>query len=150
MLRELWSKTTSQAQNEIEKQHKKKVILALNFIKTPVPEWHQEVINSQFPLIASALSQQEVVKVFQFYDQLRRLEAIRNELILASEVQRTEFIAATKKDSSHNFSKYVAMSYRPPTPFNEKATAVWNECESLVAQLFTKGNPLKPQRLNSH
>ena len=149
LLREFWLQPINQIQDKQKSLDEQKVALANNFIETPIPEWSREVFNSQLHLITNALHQQEVVKVFQFYDRLRRLEAIRNELILAKEVQRNELQAARNKDGSRNFGRYaIAMAYSPPTPFNEKAVAFWNECESLVAQLFVKGNPLKSQRLN--
>ena len=149
LLQEFWLPATNRAEDEKKSQDEQKVALAHKFIQIPVPEWSREVFSSQLPLITSTLQSQEVVKVFQFYERLRRLETIRGELVLAGEIQRTEFLAATKKDSTHNFGKYVELAYSPATPFNKKAKDTWKEYESLVAQLVAKGNPLKPQRLNS-
>jgi hypothetical protein len=141
LLRTFWARV-NQLENFGQEPEERKRKLAQNFIELPLPAWNREVLESQIPFLPAAAREEEIVRVFQFYDHLRRLEAIRNDLILAMEVQRDELRAATKGSVGHGIGRVFA--YLPPRPFDEKSPACWDECESLVAQLLAKGNPLKP------
>lgn len=121
----------------------RKKALARFFTEFPFPNWSREAFTSQLSSLPNALSEQEVVKVFQFYDRLQRIDIIRNESILAIELQKNEIEAATISRGP-----YRQMAYLPNKPFDDKASNYWDEGKSLAAQLLAKGNPLRNKKLN--
>ena len=134
--------------NQIDLENKgveeRKKALARFFMEYPFPDWSKEAFTSQLPLLPNALSEQEVIKVFQFYDRIQRTDVIRNNLLLALQLQKSEVKAATK----NTYMFFSEMSYIPDTPFDGKASSYWDEGKSLAAQLLAKGNPLKYKRLH--
>ncbi len=121
----------------------RKKALARFFTEFPFPNWSREAFTSQLSSLPHALSEQEVVKVFQFYDRLQRIDIIRNDLIAALELQKTELEAATISKGY-----YSQLAYIPNEPFNDKASNYWDQGKSLAAQLLAKGNPLRIKKLN--
>ena len=77
------------------------------------------------------------MQVFKFYDSLSRLDAIKVKLIATREEQREEWLAAEARGVVAKDIVDMGLT------FNLKAPALWGECESLVAQVLTEGNPLK-------
>jgi hypothetical protein len=116
----------------------RKKSMARFFTEFPFPNWSKEAFTSQLPSLPLALSEQEVVKVFQFYDRLQRIDIIRNDLLAALDIQKSELEAAT---ISKGYFRQLA--YSPNKPFDDKASNYWDEGKSLAAQLLAKGNPLK-------
>jgi hypothetical protein len=113
---------------------------AREFIAVPLPPFSREAFQSQLPLLAKALCEKEIVVAFDFHDRLKQLEATRAELIVAEREQRGEYRAATV--SAHPIIGLRELRSCPPTPFDDMAIAVWDECELIVTQLLTEGNPL--------
>jgi hypothetical protein len=140
LLRELWPKV-SQA-NDLEQDAKsRKHRLARSFVEIPFPDWSREAFDNQPSSLAIALSKQELIRVGWFYDRLHRLETIRAELKAAMQEQDRRFIEETVPGPG-GYRRALA-GYRPPQMFNRNAENFWDECESLVAQLLARGNPLK-------
>lgn len=121
----------------------RKKFLARFFMEYPFPDWSKEAFTSQLPFLPNVLSEQEVIKVFQFYDRIQRIDVIRSELLLALQLQNSEVQAATK----NNHMGFREMYYIPNTPFNDKASSYWDKGKSLAAQLIAKGNPLNFNKL---
>lgn len=122
---------------------KRKKTLARFFTEFPFPNWRKEAFTSQLSVLPHALSEQEVVKVFQFYDRLQRIDIIRNDLLISLELQKSELEGARITKGA-----YSVLAYLPNHPFNDKASKNWDEGKSLAAQLLAKGNPLKSKKAN--
>jgi hypothetical protein len=133
--------------NQIDLESKgveeRKKSLAHFFMEYPFPDWSKEAFTSQLSLLPNSLSEQEVIKVFQFYDRLQRIDVIRSNLLLALQLKKSEVQAAIK----NNYVGFREMYYIPNTPFNDKASSYWDEGKSLAAHLLAKGNPLKHNKL---
>jgi len=123
-------------------QERKKA-LAHFFVEYPFPDWSKEAFSSQLSSLPHALSEQEVIKVFQFYNRIQRIDIIRNDLLAALDLQKIELDAAT---ISRGY--YRQLSHNPSKPFDDKASNYWDEGKSLAAQLLAKGNPLKAKRIS--
>ena len=151
LLQDVWPKVITpipgiMSIDEQSKQELLRIAFAKKFIEVPFPELSREVFAAQLPSITNALNSQEMVRVFQFYDRLRKIETIRKELTLEMEAQRIE----DREEKARRVASAgkITLAYAAQSPFDEKAITFWNECESLVAQLFAKGNPLKTQKSN--
>lgn len=75
MFGEFWSQV-NQLNGAIEDLEARKRRLARRLIEVPLPALRKEALQSQFSLLAWAISEQEVIQVFQFYDRLGKLETI--------------------------------------------------------------------------
>ena len=142
MLREFWSRVTQFSEPEVDPDTRKRSLARQFFIEVPFPVFKREALESQLPLLAGALHEQEVVRVFQFYDHLSKLKLIESKLTTSMHEQREETRAATAPGSSGGLGQVLA--YYPPMPFDDSAPNLWDECERLVTQLLNEGNPLEP------
>ena len=137
-LLEFWSNV-----NQIEKKdedielHKQK--LARRFIDLPLPEFQTRSFERQLHLIAASLNEQEVTQLFQFYDRLSRIETLREKLALFAREQKAEWDLASGGSNMVPIGRSFGMAHK----FSTNASSLWDESESLIAQLIAKGNPLK-------
>jgi len=133
LLTDYWPRV-EQAADPNDDAQGRKIKLASKFIELAFPEWKREILDSQLPLLAMALREQEVVQVLQFYDRLSKVEALRNGLVSAAQEDKEDRRAPVRN------------SYSSSMAFSRKALVYWDECESTVAQLLGKGNPLKSRK----
>ena len=128
LLRDYWPQV-EQAADPNDGAEGRKVKFARRFVELAFPEWKREILDSQLSLLATALHEQEVVQVFQFYDRISKVEALRNGLVLAAQ------------EDKEDQRSPVRNSYGLPMAFSKRALMYWDECEDIVAQLLGKGNP---------
>jgi hypothetical protein len=138
-LRDLWKKI-DQVDDIDQGSDKVMRAQARLFVETPLPDWRREAFHSQLPFFGVALDEGEVMRVLQFYYRLDRLEAIRDELTQKLQEQMRIYREETKPGPADFRS--APLEYDPPQFFDKAAKRLWNECESIVAQLYAKGNPL--------
>jgi len=138
LLEESWREVNDTPESDDDQEARKRV-LARRFIELPLPTWNRESLDSQLLLLPMALSEQQIVRVFQFYDRLSKLGAIRTELAMAAEVQREEWMAA----SGGQGMIPMHISHFLRRKFDEKAPTYWGECQRNVENMLTEGNPLK-------
>lgn len=137
-LRGLWPRVT-QINDKIQDPDKRKVFFARNLAHLPF-WWKQEVLRSQLSFLPVSLSVRELKQVLGIYDDFRKLEATRRQLVLADQAQREEELAAV--DPNRSGLMGPILRYYPPTPFNQMAASVWDECDSIANELLAEGNPL--------
>ncbi|MCC7207600.1 MAG: hypothetical protein IT323_09845 [Anaerolineae bacterium] len=111
------------------------------FVNSTLPPFSREALNSQLPLLALALRPDQIAPVFQFYDALGALQAIRRELSAALDDQNQE--VAKFRASQTAPGQTPGLLYAPRTPFDNKVAQVWPEVERLAESALAGGNPLK-------
>ena len=139
-LHEFWLEV-NQTNNQDKDINAQKRIKAGRFVRSTSFLLSREVLDSHLSVISIALQEQESVQVIQFYDRIRRLEAIRSSLFITLEKDEEEFLKETTPGPAG--FRMASLGYRPFQTFTHRAEELWNECESIVAQIFAKGNPLK-------
>lgn len=110
-------------------------------VNTTLPPFSREALNSQLPLLALALKPEQIAPVFQFYDSLSAIQAIRRELATALDDQNQE--VAKFRASQSAPGQTPGLLYAPRTPFDTKIAQVWPEVERLAETALAGGNPLK-------
>jgi hypothetical protein len=140
MLRDLWAKLR-QTDTPSKISESDKVKLIQKFIEMPFQPFTRVAFESQLNLLTSALNEQGITQVYQFYSQLSQVERIREDLIILQDMERQEAGAAASRAIA-NRAIAPGVGYRFPKPFINSAPDTWDECEKLITQLLTKGNPL--------
>ena len=142
LLRDFWSqlKTTPLPENDAAANKRR---LAQRFVELPLPEWKQRVLDSQLSFLPLAIHEKEVTQVFLFYDRLSNLQACRAQLTVLSQdkTQQQRADRQTFRGEPMPISGYV------PPKFDTNAPAIWDQCESIVAEIEAEGNPLRSSKL---
>jgi hypothetical protein len=103
--------------------------LAVRFTEMPPLHTVRDAYKSQLNFFAASLNQRELAGVFQFYNNLTRLELLRNQLI--------DF--RTRQIHAHEGNLHG----RESLVFDANTPIIWHECESIFGNLQAEGNPLR-------
>lgn len=141
-LGDFWSQVTNIEGEHSEDVNLRKWRLAKRFIDIPFPELQSRSFEMQIPQLSISLSELEITLVFQFYERLNRLVTLRENLNTFSIDQQNEWNIASGGSGSIPLEKSFGMAHK----FDRNAPLLWDECESLIAQLVAKGNPLKKSK----
>ncbi|MGR3309264.1 MAG: hypothetical protein ACUZ77_00670 [Candidatus Brocadiales bacterium] len=115
-----------------EKPVPRPLIMAQRLIELPLPCWSHKMWESQMPLLATALNEEEIRQVHLHHSKLDTITDIR-----------TKLYEEVKPLRDGEISEWA--SYR----LSEKVPPLWEECERIVSKLFALKNPLQPQTQNS-
>jgi len=112
--------------------------LAHRFIEVPLTEFKRAAFESQLYLLGLSMPEQELTRVFLFYDCLSKIEALRNTSTIAYQEQQESWNLASQ---GKGFVSAGVMGLS--RKFDANAPKHWEECESLITRLINEGNPLK-------
>lgn len=108
---------------------------AQTLVSAPLILFSREAFSSQMPLLSNALTEAQIVKVFEFYERLNQLTVIHSQIAAWLNEQTASAQAAG-----------LPVPGKPPAitsrVFNEHAPDAWDEYDRIVRQLLDAGNPL--------
>ena len=129
------NKTEESAANE--KQIK--IQFARRILNLAFPDMSQDAFKSQMTQLPLAVNSQLLSKIFQFYDRITRLQALREALDIAAREQRLDQSLVDQSNSIPAAAKIMFLSQR----FDNSAPAIGEEFGKVISQLMSDGNPLE-------
>ena len=141
-INDFWLQVTNEEEQPGEDVILRKTRLARRFVDTPYPDLQSRSFEMQIPQLSTSFNELEITLVFQFYERLNRLVILRESLNTFSIHQQDEWNSVSGGSNAIPLGKSFGMAHK----FDKNAPKLWDECESLVAQLVAKGNPLKKKQ----
>lgn len=139
LLRDFWSKVNQVDESE-QDPDLARLRLARRLIELPLPHWSHKIWESQMPLLATALREEEIRQVHELHNRLDTITAIRSTLSALESEQQEDWRAARTESGGVPRSVAFGLSRK----FDENAPGLWMECERVVHEVLDKGNPLRP------
>jgi uncharacterized protein YneF (UPF0154 family) len=136
-LRESWTQVNQSVDQSNDTQNRK-LELVRRLIELPVSTWKRDALNSQLSILAMALDSREVRQVFQFYDDLAKLETYRSKLIAKDEEQQRAQGVYGENPNIVSYANADDMRLN----FIGIASESWGNYELIVTDILDKGNPL--------
>lgn len=152
LLRDFWSKTKDVDLPE-DKPDRHNLILVRRLSESPLPLWSHKMWESQMPLLATALSEEEIKQVHRHHNKLDAITAIRTQLsTLKEERHQYSMLQHEKSKSTEPLTRGMEQvrshfsKRKLEKEFCEKASLLWEGCEQIVGDLKHLGNPLQIQK----
>lgn len=149
-LGQFWEKfqaETADLRREIvgEDIHDTLEILAQQYVNTFVaislPEWNRKVWESQFSTLSLVLSEDEIMRVWDIFNELDKISAFYETFAsYRAEGERDIFEAAVGEKDPVFFS--IISSFTNNSPLQEDALEMWMECEQTISDVLKRGNPI--------
>jgi hypothetical protein len=131
-LRQFWAKSTTSSDGTVMEPNNV-YRYAQGLIDTPFPRFKQDAFRSQLHLLAKSLAEQQILDVFRVYDDLDKVEELKNKLEeKKGDIRNVQEIGATSSEGS-----IVGVE------FGNLAQVLWPQIENIVIPLLASGNPLK-------
>ena len=106
----------------------------------PPPPFRYIGLESQMSYLAEALNPEQITEVFSFYDEVRHLQSIRQELEELEKLER-EFENVAKGFPDVN--DRIMMKPLPSRPFYDKAPGLWLRYETISSRLVRREIPFE-------
>jgi hypothetical protein len=107
---------------------------AVKFTNLTFPVWQKLAIESQMSALPTAFKETEIVEIFQRYQGFGRLEHLHRSFQAARESQKADERTYDPDNPMHQ--------YLISQQFAVKVDQEWAECERLITEMLSKGNPV--------
>lgn len=114
---------------------------ATKFIETEVPRWNRKIWESQFSAISSVLSEDEIIRVWNLYDDMDKISAYHAMLASYKAELDKEILEAAAREKDPVFFSVIT-SFARESKFQDEVLDLWSDCEQTVNNLLKMGNPL--------
>ncbi|MBD2097744.1 hypothetical protein H6F90_21970 [Trichocoleus sp. FACHB-591] len=115
----------------------------------PFPILYAKVFESQISTLPTALKDEEITKVFKFYNRLETLQKVQRKLLELQKEWREinllakQAIAVEKEKSQNRLAKTRALIERDNV-LAERYVQLWEKFKRLLKENINTGNPLQP------
>jgi hypothetical protein len=150
LLDRFWEKfqaKTSDLQKEIvgEDFHDTLEILAQQYVKIFVeislPEWNRKVWESQFTPLSRVLSEDEIMQVWDLYNDLDKVSAFYKTFKSYQAESDQEIVEAAAREKDPVFFSIISL-FSNDSKFQEDSLERWMECEQTISEVLRRGNPV--------
>jgi hypothetical protein len=111
------------------------------FVDIPLPEWNRKVWESQFSTLSSVLSEDEIMRVWDIFNELDKISAFHETFTSYRAEGDREIFESTVGEKDPVFFSIIS-SFANDSRLQKDALEIWMECEQTISEVLKRGNPI--------